>query len=395
MLRRAFWATIVAGLVITGCSGSSSTSSPKSPSAAAKPATGTPISLGAVGSNSGTETFPDSMRAAQLVFARVNRNGGINGHPIDYWIEDDGNDTAQAALAAKKLVEERKVVGLAGGGSVTDCNANAGYYATKKIYSLPGANSCVDAPTVAALNSGPYVGLQVTMSYMVDKMKADPLCLSALNVPMTGFIKTVVVPDWERATGHKLKEVITSEPYDDLTAAVTKAKADGCKGVMLSYTEPNYIAYLQIAHALGLTVGEMKYGMLSSGFSLSLLAKVGAAGEGVVVNSDFLPFADPQDKTPALVDFRDLMTKSGQKVSSLAQSGYIAANIAIAALQTVQGDYTVESVGNAFKNVNYPTPLLGAPFAWSQQPNRSSKIVQIKSGKFVTVSDWLQLPSKS
>jgi branched-chain amino acid transport system substrate-binding protein len=385
----------MSGLVIAGCAGTTSTSSKATTATTGSgPATGTPLVLGAVGSNSGTEIFPEPMRAAQAVFDRLNKNGGINGHPIQYLVEDDGNSADQAAIAAKRLVEEKKVLGLVGGGSVADCTTNAKYYASKQIYSLPGANSCVDSPTVAEINTGPFIGLQVTMSYMIDTMKAEPLCLSALDVPLTDYIKGTVGPEWERITGHKVKEFIISEPYDDLTTAVTKAKSDGCKGVVLAYTETNLVAYLQIAQALGLTNGEMKYGTLASGYSLNLLGQVGAAGEGVVTNSEFLPFTEDESKTPALADFRKLMKETGQKVSGFGQAGYIAANIAIAALHTIQGDYTVESVGNAFKNVKFSTPLLGSPFTWSQQPNRSSKIVQIKGGKFVTISDWLEFPPK-
>jgi branched-chain amino acid transport system substrate-binding protein len=85
--------------------------------------------------------------------------------------------------------------------------------------------------------------------------------------------------------------------------------------------------------------------------------------------------------------------------TSFAQSGYVAANAMIEALNTVKGDYTVESVGAAIQAVSYTTTMLGAPykfvaFSGTQQPNMTSKMVQIKGGKFVTISDWQVWPPK-
>ena len=50
--------------------------------------------------------------------------------------------------------------------------------------------------------------------------------------------------------------------------------------------------------------------------------------------------------------------------------------------------------------MNYETDLLGNPAKWvpyegPNQLNTTSKIVQIKDGKFVTISDWVQWPPKS
>ncbi|MGA8863355.1 MAG: ABC transporter substrate-binding protein, partial [Gallionella sp.] len=54
-----------------------------------KPATGQPIEIGAIVGKTGPGDFSGSAQAAAAYFACVNANGGINGRPIHYSVEDD------------------------------------------------------------------------------------------------------------------------------------------------------------------------------------------------------------------------------------------------------------------------------------------------------------------
>src|SRR5699024_6184165 len=105
--RAAAVAAAAAGvLIVAGCgpgsSGGASASSPPSggkPSTAAdtsqcgsKPgvkATGTPIPLGGIVTNQPGTSFTDIANMANAYFECVNANGGINGHPIKYYIETE------------------------------------------------------------------------------------------------------------------------------------------------------------------------------------------------------------------------------------------------------------------------------------------------------------------
>jgi branched-chain amino acid transport system substrate-binding protein len=360
-------------------------------------ATGTPIVLGTVSSFTGVDIFPESPNAAKAYFDQINAAGGVNGHPIQFLVEDDGDVPEQAAVAAKKLVEENNILAMVGGGSIVDCTTNAKYYAEKGILSLAGVNACgPDAGNVASLNTGPFLGIMMGLAYMAKEQKLTKLCFSSLNIGLTPIFVDVFKPMWEKQMGLTLT-MILSEPNEDLTAAVTKGK--DCEGVMLGYTEPNYIAYAQIAEAQGLTDGKIKYAMLTSGYSINVAEKLGKAGEGWVVNSEFAPYTDETDTSPDMVEFKALVKAAGLGETSFAQGGYLSAKVMVEALKTVKGDYTRESVGAAIKAVNYATPMLGEPFKWvpyigGAQANVASKIVQLKGGKFVTVTDWVFWPPR-
>lgn len=96
---------LIIGLVLSGCSQSTSTSEGGKE----------PYKLGAVFDISGKSSslgIPER-DTAKMVVDDINKNGGINGHPIDLIIMDSKSNETEAALAAKKLIQQG-VVGIIG-----------------------------------------------------------------------------------------------------------------------------------------------------------------------------------------------------------------------------------------------------------------------------------------
>ena len=93
-----------------------------------KPATGAPIIIGGIFANGAPGDWSSSTDAAAAYFACVNANGGINGRPIDYKVENDQWAPEAAAQAAAKLVNDDKAVALVGNGSFIEMAVNAKTY---------------------------------------------------------------------------------------------------------------------------------------------------------------------------------------------------------------------------------------------------------------------------
>src|SRR5579875_1543177 len=72
-------------------------------------ATGSPIALGAIVTNQPGTSFTDIANMAKAYFTCVNDNGGVNGHPIKYYIETEQTNPAQIAGEAKQLVQSDHV----------------------------------------------------------------------------------------------------------------------------------------------------------------------------------------------------------------------------------------------------------------------------------------------
>jgi branched-chain amino acid transport system substrate-binding protein len=73
---------------------------------------GAPIRLGSVGTTSGPigGALAPGVRAAQAWAAWVNANGGIDGHPVELVVADDGGDPARHRSLVQQFVEDKGVV---------------------------------------------------------------------------------------------------------------------------------------------------------------------------------------------------------------------------------------------------------------------------------------------
>ncbi|WP_170975834.1 ABC transporter substrate-binding protein [Rhizobium sp. FY34] len=77
-------------------------------------ASGEPIKVGAIVGQTGLDDLSSASKAAKAYFDCVNANGGINGRPVEYLVEDDQWNPEVAAQVATKLVKDEKVVALVG-----------------------------------------------------------------------------------------------------------------------------------------------------------------------------------------------------------------------------------------------------------------------------------------
>jgi branched-chain amino acid transport system substrate-binding protein len=77
-------------------------------------ATGSPINLGTINTKQPGTDFTDQASMAQAYFNCVNDNGGVNGHPINYFVQTDQTQPAQIAAAANKLLQSDHVLGIVG-----------------------------------------------------------------------------------------------------------------------------------------------------------------------------------------------------------------------------------------------------------------------------------------
>jgi Periplasmic binding protein len=129
-------ATIAGGVALIGSSAFAADA--KCGAATGKPATGEPIVIGGIVSVTGPDNFSSSGLAAQAYFKCLNANGGINGRPIKYLLEDDAWNPEQSSQVAAKLIRDEHAVALVGNMSFVDCGANQGIYEKEDIMVVAG-----------------------------------------------------------------------------------------------------------------------------------------------------------------------------------------------------------------------------------------------------------------
>lgn len=361
------------------------------------PANTEPIKLGAISTLSGPASFPESHSAAQAVFDRVNDSGGIGGRMIEYTVEDDGFDPALAARGARRLADEVGVVSMVGSASVLECAVNAQFYTEVGLYSIQGTGIdpiCFATSNISSVNTGPFFSDAVALFYASEELGAENVCFGAFDVPGFEPAYKAAVAEWTATTGKELAYSDMTLIFDgDLTPFMLELESNGCDAAVVQANDFHYVAMMQIREAQGLDVQIIG---LTSGYTVAVAEQLGAAGNGLILASEFEPFTDTD--SAVLRDWRELMDEAGVPQTSFAQGGYLAATIMVSVLEGIEGEITRESVADALLNFEpVDTGLTGTPYAFGEAEahgsNRAAKFVELVDGSWtVKTPEWIIVP---
>ena len=419
---RATVALFAIGLAaLAGCSSSGSATSKTSSSAAApsssavavstsqcgtKPgvkATGTPIPLGGIVTNQPGTSFTDIANMAAAYFTCVNDNGGINGHPIKYYIEQEQTNPAQIAGEAKQLVQTDHVIGIVGNTSIIECSIDSSYWQKLGYYIIDSgiAPECWSTPNSAAVNMGPRYSSDGAVQYALAQ-HASKIVFDQSNVPGTGYI--AAGPAALAAAAHvPITQLTENVPISDADSVAIKevddAGPDGA--VVLNFTPPEALVILQAAQKLGLEDRVKLWGCSTPCDTDFLATSLGPKWNSkLFVNAELTPADGTTTATMNL--YRAMLAQYGKAVSggigSFSQFGYVEAEVAVHALETISGPYTVASVNAAFKAVkNYNTGMLCQLWTYGSYPmhipNNEDYTVTPDNAKMVTAQGCTQISS--
>jgi branched-chain amino acid transport system substrate-binding protein len=409
--------------VLAGCASSptstGNTSSPAASSAASqsaaatatsqcgtKPgvtATGTPIALGGIVTNEAGTSFTDIANMAAAYFACVNANGGINGHPVKYYIETEQTNPAQIAAEAKQLVQTDHVVGIVGNTSIIECSIDSSYWQRLgyDIIDSGIAPECWSTPSSAAVNMGPRYSSDGAVQYALTQ-HVSKIAFDQSNVPGTGYIAAgpAALAAAARVPITQLTENVPITNADSV--AIREVDAAGPNGaVVLNFTPPEALVILQAAQKLGLEDRVKIWGCSTPCNTDFLAAALGPKWDHkLFVNAELTP--PDVTNTPTMSLYRAILAKYGKAVSggigSFSQMGFTEAEIAVHALDTITGPYTVASVNAAFRAVsNFNTGMLCQLWTYGTYamhiPNNEDYTVTPDNGKMVTAQGCTQISS--
>jgi branched-chain amino acid transport system substrate-binding protein len=407
---------VIGMLAAAGCSSSSTSSPPSStkPSTTAvstsqcgtKPgvaATGTPIPLGVIVTNQPGTSFTDISNMANAYFTCVNANGGIKGHPIKYYIETEQTNPAQIAADAKQLVQTDHVVGIVGNTSIIECSIDSSYW-QKLGYDIIDsgiAPECWSTPSSAAVNMGPRYSSDGAVQYALAQ-HVNKVVFDQSNVPGTGYI--AAGPAALAANAHvPITQFTENVPISDGDAvAIKEVDAAGPNGaVILNFTPPEALVILQAAQKLGLEDKVKLWGCSTPCNTDFLAQSLGPKWNSkLFVNAELTP--PDVTNTPTMNLYKAIYKQYGKAVSggigAFSEMGFTEAKIAVHALETITGSYTVASVNAAFKAVtNFNTGMLCQLWTYGSYsmhiPNNEDYTVTPDNGKMVTAQGCHQISS--
>jgi hypothetical protein len=365
-------------------------------------ATGTPIDLGAIDTVQPGTDYSDIEKTIGAYFTCVNANGGINGHPINYFPLTDQTNPAQIASLARQLVTTYHVVGMVGNSSIIECSVDAAYWRSVGIDVL-GAGidpDCWSTANTASVSMGQRYSSDGAVSYVISR-GATKIAFDQGNVPGTTYIAGG--PDAiSQAAGVPEQDFTENIPVADAGPIAGKlVNAAGPDGaVILNFAPPEALRILQAAQQFGVA-DRVKYWACSSACDTDFLAQsLGPAWNGkLFVNAEVTPVGNNSSAGVQL--YEAILRQYGAAVSggagTFSEMGFVDAEIAVHALESVTGPYTIASVSAAIKAVKgYDTGLLCQGFTYGSYsvhiPNNMGYTVAPENGKFLPVQGCTLIP---
>jgi branched-chain amino acid transport system substrate-binding protein len=358
-------------------------------------ATGTPIALGGIVTNQPGTSFTDISNMAAAYFACVNANGGINGHPIKYYIETEQTNPAQIAAEAKQLVQTDHVVGIVGNTSIIECSVDSSYWQKLGYYIVDSgiAPECYSTPNSAAVNMGPRYSSDGAVQYALSQ-HVSKIVFDQSNVPGTGYI-AAGPSALAKAAGVPIVQLTENVPISDADSVAIKEVDDAGPGgaVVLNFTPPEALVILQAAQKLGLEDRVKLWGCSTPCNTDFLAQSLGAKWNSkLFVNAELLP--PDVTNTPTMSLYKAILKQYGSAVSggigSFSQMGFTEAEIMVHALESITAStYTVADVNAAIKAVsNFNTGMLCQLWSYGSYPthipNNMDSTVTPNNGKMVT-----------
>jgi branched-chain amino acid transport system substrate-binding protein len=257
LVRSAGIAAAVVAL-LAGCSGNGvsddsngSGSSGGSGSSASLP--GNPIKIGVIGSLSGAQAS-SSVQVGTVAPAWadwVNANGGLNGHPVQVIVEDDGGDPAKAQAAEKKLVDDEQVVALVVGSDnlVTAFDTDA---LAKGVPVVSGTANSADWYTKPGMfPTGTDIGSGIVAQLAVAAQFGKATKFANLYCSEVAACASAVDPQKEAASsmGLDFTSLAVSSTATSYTAECLQLQQEGVDYAQLNFTTAAAAKFVQDCQA--------------------------------------------------------------------------------------------------------------------------------------------------
>ena len=328
-------------------------------------ASGEPIKIGGIATNVPGIDFTWITGMTAAYFECVNENGGINGRPIEYIVEEEQIDPQQIAGLAAKLAEEDQVLGFVGNTSIIDCSVNADYY-TQQGYSLIIAgvdHACFTNATYSAVNMGPYYSSLGGAQAAIRAGATGTMVIVTPNIPGVELINAGVVAFAEE-NGLEGISITEDVPIADPATLAQRLVQEAGEGgaVVLDFTGPAVLPLLQAIDQQGLTDTVIWASSTPPNDPSVAEALSPNWNDKFLINAEFNPLDSGMPDQNHMNEIREQYAPD-INLSSFGQMGYLAGRIATDALLGIEGDITKESVNEAFRGVtNFVTDILCRPW---------------------------------
>lgn len=366
-------------------------------------ATGAPIIIGGIYADGAPGDWSSSTDAAAAYFACVNANGGINGRPIEYSVENDQWAPEAAAQAAAKLVNDKKAVALVGNGSFIEMAVNAKTYADAGIMVMASAcaiSECFESSNIVSTNAGPLPSDLGAALYAQENLGAKNIACIGLNIPNNGIWSCQAVIDMMTKRGGTGSMALVNPGSPDVNSALLEAVASGADTILLNLPAGLAIPVLKAAQEQDLR-DAYNWIAPTTMYDLSVPAAIGDYWDDkLYVQAELAPVSVNGPDAQNWVAVMDAYGKADDPRDTFSQGGYLSAQFfvkAALAMDPAQLDDRT-AVTAAIKGiVGYKSDLMCGPYyvgdADFHMPNHAGYIVKVSKGGYEIVQNCTEYDS--
>jgi branched-chain amino acid transport system substrate-binding protein len=374
--------TALLALVLAACSSSGATKTTASPSSSVKPATGTPvkpatgtpIAVGALCNESPPVVASECYTVQDAVYKQFNDAGGLNGRPIQLQHCDASTGNPEnAPNCLRKFVGDPSILALTGSISTTGFTALVG---SAKMANI-GPNVRVPEELTSPL-SFPIASL--SESYVANiiqslaSQKKSPVAIYP-NIS-AGLLTLSTIKDAYSARGITLVAIPASLSEPTYAPFVSKAKASNGDPLYLLLSQTQLARAITDANGLGYHPQFVaSYACYDTN---NVIKPLGSQLEGTACST-------PWNINMAGSEVTNVMQAAGATGYNLSFNSiivYEAAKMFIAALKTINGPITRDSVYTAMSQLKFSDPALLAPLDFSALPGPSKTFPRISNGLY-------------
>jgi len=366
-------------------------------------ATGDPIIVGGIHGNAAPGDFSASTDAAAAYFKCVNDNGGINGRPIDYRVENDQWNPELAAQAAAKLVNDTPSVALVGNGSFIEMAVNANTYKDQDIMVMASAcaiSECFESSNIVSTNQGPLPSNLGATMYAREELGATNVACIGLNIPNNGIWSCDASIKYMESYGGSGSMALLNPGAPDVNSALLEAMASGADTILINQPAGLALAILKAAEEQDLR-DQFNWIAPTPLYDLSIPDAVGEYWHGhIYVNAELAPFSVNGPDAQNWIAVMDDYANPEDPRDTFAQAGYLSAKFFTETLLDMDpadvGDRA--KVGAAIRSIKgKKSDLMCGPYyvgdADFHMPNHAGYMVKVVKGGFEIVRECYEYES--
>lgn len=332
----------------------------------------------------------------------VNENGGINGKELKLIVVDDGYKVPRGVAGYNRLVDSEKVLGLYIQSTGTTMTLAKKIVADGVATIAASFIAVVQDPAKFPFSyyvSPSYNAMgRIALKWIKDNWKdnsRNPKICYLYPDNKYGRCILATTKDYAKKIGVDVgPDQVINWPTKDATVQLTNMTRYNPDFAYITSTAMNGAVILKNAKALGI---KTKFISNIRNFEESLITLSGGAAEGTYGVHPIAPYGAPVPGMKKVVESHDKW-HPGETGTNVYVEGWVNILGVTEALKIADkaGDLTPSGIRNAFEQFkDFDTGGLAPPLTFTSKDHRASmaaKIYEIKGGKMVDVSGWVELP---